>query len=380
MKKILNFIANFINLNAYRKKKTFSDLLIYYLIKGIYRFLLKNQITVKIIQKLYKKYCDWPKLIMLHPGIKCNLECLYCYDMENRRKKQDILNLDDYIRIIEQAAELGISQVQILGGEPLLYPDLKNLINACIKYNLDIVVYTNATLLNKDWIIYFLSLKKKISLLVSCDPEQTYTETCGKNMYKTAKTNIDNAIAAGLNVRYFLTVTNLNFNYIRKHSLNISEKTGIAPVFERFLPIKNPKIDAFMKLNKNQWNYIIKLADFLQKKYNVLPIGNIIAIIRGTGCNDFYESIHIGPEGDVSPCDYLLGKYSICNIKDNSLKNCWEIYKSKRDEWNKLPEQCKNCKNAIQCNGGCKSWTYLNTGLFDSKDSLCNNKRPPMIY
>ncbi|MGL5348456.1 MAG: GTP 3',8-cyclase MoaA [Peptostreptococcaceae bacterium] len=62
---------------------------------------------------------------------KCNLRCVYCMpsDIENDIKYIDEeLSFEDYKFIIKSLAELGITKVRFTGGEPLLYPYLKELI------------------------------------------------------------------------------------------------------------------------------------------------------------------------------------------------------------------------------------------------------------
>lgn len=380
MKKLFNMIALLLNDSTYKKRdhlltKTLNKLVTFFL------FLIKRSEFLRyILKSIYSQFLDWPKLLMIHPGQDCNLKCIYCYDEEDRKEKEDILSIEEYEKILDQAKRLGISQIQILGGEPLLYKNIKRLIKKCCLLDLDIVIYSNATLLDQTWIDYLLKFQDKITILVSCDPKETYLETCGKDLFDKADENIKKAIHSGLKVRFFIPVTKMNFDFIKDYAIKRCELNNLVPVFERYLPIGKKEIDEKLMLNKEQWNEIIKLSSELQKKYQITPIGEIVSSIRGTGCNDFYESIHISNTGEIAPCDYLIGKYSIGNIKDLSLKKVWNIYRHYRKKWNKLPDECVGCKHIYKCNGGCKAWTYLNHGVFDKKDSLCDNSRSPFIY
>ena len=62
---------------------------------------------------------------------KCNLRCVYCKEEDDNIEEEyisNILSLDDYKFIIRSFKELGINKIEFIGGEPLLYPYLNELI------------------------------------------------------------------------------------------------------------------------------------------------------------------------------------------------------------------------------------------------------------
>lgn len=61
---------------------------------------------------------------------KCNLRCVYCKGEDETVEEyvNNILSFDDYKFIIKSFKELGINKIKFVGGEPLLYPYLKDLI------------------------------------------------------------------------------------------------------------------------------------------------------------------------------------------------------------------------------------------------------------
>lgn len=78
---------------------------------------------------------------------KCNLRCVYCNDKDESFKEyiEDGLTVDDYKFIIKYCSELGIDKIKFIGGEPLLYPYLNELIRfAKYECNIkDISITTN---------------------------------------------------------------------------------------------------------------------------------------------------------------------------------------------------------------------------------------------
>jgi cyclic pyranopterin phosphate synthase len=64
--------------------------------------------------------------------------------------KLDLLTLDEYVRVVEIAMSLGITKLRITGGEPTLYPQLNELIEAVGKMGLeDIALTTNGSMVTR---------------------------------------------------------------------------------------------------------------------------------------------------------------------------------------------------------------------------------------
>ncbi|PTM39590.1 pyrroloquinoline quinone biosynthesis protein PqqE [Bosea sp. 124] len=70
---------------------------------------------------------------------RCPLACPYCSNPLELDRKADELATADWIRVFEQAAEIGILQLHLSGGEPATRPDLVELVAAAARSGL----YTN---------------------------------------------------------------------------------------------------------------------------------------------------------------------------------------------------------------------------------------------
>ena len=86
----------------------------------------------------------------------CSERCLHCYNEgaarsdlhEEHRLRPDMLTLDDYKRIIDEAAELGIPEVTVTGGDPFSYPHCWEVLDYLHERNLAVNLFTNALALN----------------------------------------------------------------------------------------------------------------------------------------------------------------------------------------------------------------------------------------
>ncbi len=81
---------------------------------------------------------------------KCNLRCFYCLPKGSKGfyQKDDYLSLHEFQRVMRAFADLGVKRMRLTGGEPLIRPDLIQLVEAINTADVDdISLSTNASLL-----------------------------------------------------------------------------------------------------------------------------------------------------------------------------------------------------------------------------------------
>jgi len=66
-----------------------------------------------------------PVLVHIVPMRRCNLACTYCNEFD---KTSDPVALDEMLRRIDRLAEFGTSVVTISGGEPMMHPEIFEII------------------------------------------------------------------------------------------------------------------------------------------------------------------------------------------------------------------------------------------------------------
>jgi len=68
-----------------------------------------------------------PIVLSLSVTSRCNLKCAYCYSAEDNRNAADVPK-DELFRIIDGFYALGTRVIMLQGGEPLLHPDIDEII------------------------------------------------------------------------------------------------------------------------------------------------------------------------------------------------------------------------------------------------------------
>jgi len=84
---------------------------------------------------------------------RCNLRCAYCLPARGVQwqARSDLLSIAEFVRVAEAATALGIRRIRLTGGEPLVRPDVVDLVGALARLpNIEeISLTTNGMLLER---------------------------------------------------------------------------------------------------------------------------------------------------------------------------------------------------------------------------------------
>ena len=85
-----------------------------------------------------------PLQCSLYVTDRCNLDCAYCTEYDNSRPHPSIDDLKKWVRKIR---ELGTMRIALVGGEPLMHPDIVELVRYCRELGFATSLTTNGFLL-----------------------------------------------------------------------------------------------------------------------------------------------------------------------------------------------------------------------------------------
>lgn len=101
----------------------------------------------RVLGMLPRLFDDLPIWAQLNITWQCNLDCAYCVEYDNSRPHVPLAELK---RRIDRCAELGVRQLGLIGGEPLLHPDLERIIEHVRARGLATGITTNGFLLSRE--------------------------------------------------------------------------------------------------------------------------------------------------------------------------------------------------------------------------------------
>ena len=249
---------------------------------------------------------------------KCNLRCIYCMDEKDNTflKNDEKLTDDEIYRIVKESSELGIKKVRITGGEPLVRPNLVNLIGRInsISGIEEIYLTTNGILL--DDMIDELALNGLKGVNISLDSlkEERFNKLTRLGKLNKVLESIDKAIALGIKVKLNTVIVNdINKDEIIDF-VNLTKEKNIDVRFIELMPIgvainykgaTNEEVLKIISENYSDYEEVARSksggpASYIKLKDAKGKIGFISAI-----SNCFCEEcnrIRLTPEGFLKQC------------------------------------------------------------------------------
>jgi pyruvate-formate lyase-activating enzyme/TusA-related sulfurtransferase len=150
--------------------------------------------------------------LWLYTNFDCNLRCDYCCVRSSPKAPRRELGLSRIKRIASEAAELGVSEIFVTGGEPFLLADICDILAACT-VTAPTTVLTNGSLLLGRRLEALRSLPNdRLALQISLDsptPER-HDRHRGQGTWERAWQAIKRARAEGFRVRLAATVSTDN--------------------------------------------------------------------------------------------------------------------------------------------------------------------------
>ncbi|WP_202129113.1 GTP 3',8-cyclase MoaA [Pseudarthrobacter sp. ATCC 49987] len=134
---------------------------------------------------------------------KCNLRCTYCMPAEGLEwlSKQAVMSAEEIVRIVRIGVDiLGVRELRLTGGEPLVRADLLDIISALRQAHPDLPISmtTNAVGLDKKAAGLKAAGLSRINVSLDSLHEETFTQLTRRPFLNKVLAGVDAAWAAGL--------------------------------------------------------------------------------------------------------------------------------------------------------------------------------------
>jgi MoaA/NifB/PqqE/SkfB family radical SAM enzyme len=178
----------------------------YFPIKGLNPSYQRNLLTfLKKIPKLF-----------IYLTTKCNFDCHHCYLGERLKQPQEF-GLEDVMNIIRLFSNFkGEKDITFLGGEPLLYSKIGDVLKYAKEMGYYVRVDTNAFLMIVDILGNWLDYVDEVSISLDGASPEVHDSLRRKGSFNRVIKNIEKLKRKDKIVRVTTTVTNLNIHEILK--------------------------------------------------------------------------------------------------------------------------------------------------------------------
>jgi sulfatase maturation enzyme AslB (radical SAM superfamily) len=268
-----------------------------------------------------EKTKQYPVELDLKLGNYCNLSCRMCSSYSSSGVANEFkkilketgidLGIDSYekhfvqdkwylqtefIDSIKNIIKKGLRQLKFTGGEPMMVPSVKTLIDYCIDNNyaknIDLVLITNATLINSQWIKKFKQFKHTLIICSIDGTEHTFEYIRHPAKWTEVKQNLKKlADNSDDNFKTQLTFTLQIYNMLEiKNMIDLSKELNVDI---SMIPLSTPAYLDVRNAPQSLKNQAIKLIETIDSN-NKTFIDNIKStIIQETVADTTKEFIKV---------------------------------------------------------------------------------------
>jgi len=324
----------------------------------------------------------------------CNLRCIHCHVASSKPAK-DELTTDEAKRFIDDLA--GVNEFRMLvytGGEPLMRPDLLELLHHSRKAGLTNVIATNGTLITEE-VAFKLKEAGVVGAAVSLDSSQSAIHNYirrNDDAFDLAMRGIRAVKKAGILLQINVTAMEYNFSRLDELiDLADGEGSGIMLMYQ-LVPVGRGSAIEEAALDVNENERLLKSLARKQKDVSTIiePVAGpqywpYLMEQRGKsdgiwlklakqvfhGCAAGRGFVYIKANGDVWPCPFV--EVNAGNVRELSFEKIWresEVFINLRNREDTLKGKCGECKYRTMC-GGCRGRALAYHGDYLAEDPSC---------
>lgn len=328
-----------------------------------------------------------PLWLLAELTYRCPLQCPYCSNPLDFAKQEKELTTAQWIKVFEEAREMGAVQIGFSGGEPLVRKDLPELIRAAR----DLGFYTNLItsgigLTEKKIDAFAQAGLDHIQISFQASDEELNAALAGNAKAFQQKL----AMAKAVKAHGYPMV--LNF-VLHRHNIDQIDK-----IIDLSIELDADDVElatcqfyGWAQLNREGLlptrEQIARAEDVVhQYREKMAGTGNLANLLfvtpdyyeeRPKGCMGGWGAIFLSvtPEGMALPCHSARQlPVEFPSVLENTLQEIWYdsfgFNKYRGFDW--MPEPCRSCSEKEKDFGGCRCQAFMLTGNADNADPVCS--------
>lgn len=324
-----------------------------------------------------------PYTVVAELSYRCPLKCVYCSNPVDFHTQLAELTTEQWCRTFDQAAELGVVQVHLSGGEPLVRHDVAALVRHAHACDLYTNLITGGTLLSATLLTELKAAGlEHVQLSIQDTEPRTAEIIAGMPSYAKKL-----AVADAIRKAGFPLTLNINL-----HRLNIDRVPEIiAQAVElgaQRLELANTQYYAWAFENRaallptrEQYEQAERVARAARRRHQgTLEIAFVKIDYfeeRPKACSGGWARNYmcITPTGDVLPCHaaHAITSLEFESVRDKPLADIWHdspgLNAYRGEEW--MQEPCRSCEHRTRDFGGCRCQAFLLTDDAAATDPVC---------
>lgn len=312
----------------------------------------------------------------------CNMACKMCYVRKTRAEQEAIGRLrtkEEWLELGQKAKEAGMLYLLITGGEPFLYPEIREVLSGLQKMGLVISINTNGTMIDEeivDWLKECAPSRFNITLYGASD--ETYEKLCGNPKgFTQVKRAIRLLKEAGFVLKINCSVTPHNvqdleaiFAFCEKEELVLQATSYMFPPVRRDSSMvgKNERFSPVEAAYQMAKIMALTHGEDVFEEWTGLPDGleedcpEIETEREGIRCRAGKCSFWVTWEGKILPCGMFPSEQAQ-NVFEMEFSKAWENLKQESSVV-RLSAKCSSCSLKKSCRA-CAAMAITESGSFD---------------
>jgi len=315
---------------------------------------------------------------------RCPLHCVYCSNPLELAAAASELKTEDWQRVFEQAARMGVLHLHLTGGEPLARADLEELVASARQARLYTNLITSGLGLSRERLARLVECGLDHIQLSFQDSDQARADWIAGTKSHAHKLKL----ASWIREHRIAFTTNL---VVHRQNLDHLEETL------RFLETLRP--DRIEIAHTQYYGWALKNRSFLmptpsqletalqvvaaaeQRLKGKIRIDSVLpdyhakypkACMGGWG----RRLVLINPAGEALPCHAagVIPGLVFENVRDRPLQSIWNdspaFEKFRGESW--MQEPCRTCERRTEDFAGCRCQAFLLTGDAAATDPVCS--------
>lgn len=281
--------------------------------------------------------------VVIYPTNKCNLRCIYC---SSPYKKTPEMTTEQWFSVIDQIADLGCLRVTIVGGEPLVRPDIGELIGRIRDRGMACVLASNGLLVKRR----IDQLERLSTLVLSLDGVgQPNDSVRGEGVFEAVQEAIGVAKRAGIPVKINAVMSSKTIpffdefvDFAKRNELSYTVsimRSGAPDLWYQASTIKGDdeeirstliktadllKTDSSVLHSETTYRYSALWRDYSVDRLEADEVSANDPLVRlGPKCQAGRYYLSISPSGNVYPCSLTADRISGGNVLEEGLEAAW---------------------------------------------------------
>lgn len=314
---------------------------------------------------------------------RCPLHCVYCSNPLQLIGAKSELATEDWVRVFQEARDLGILHLHLTGGEPVARSDLRELVEAAHAAGLYINLITSGIGLPE----------ARLAALVDAGLDHiqlSFQDSRNEpaNWIAGTKAHAHKVVLSEI-IRRFPVAFTVNLVVHRQNLDHLEEIIGFAEQLKPDrLEIAHAQYYGWALKNRDtliptreQMENCLRIVEAAQERLSGrMRIDCVVpdyyarypkACMGGWG----RRLVLIDPSGQALPCHAagVIPGMTFDNVREHSLERIWRqstaFQRFRGEQW--MPEPCRSCDRRAEDFGGCRCQAFLLTGDASATDPVC---------